>query len=50
MGVCPQHDVLFDQLTPIEHLQAFYDFKGADPAKQAQEITDLIRDVGLEQD
>ena len=22
-GVCPQHDVLFDELTPREHLQYF---------------------------
>ena len=31
MGVCPQHDVLFDLLTPREHLEIFYDFKGGDP-------------------
>lgn len=30
MGVCPQHDVLFDQLTPEEHLDIFYDFKGGE--------------------
>jgi ATP-binding cassette subfamily A (ABC1) protein 3 len=47
MGICPQHDVLFDFLTPIEHLQVFYDFKGGDPAKKEKEIADLIRDVGL---
>ena len=29
MGVCPQHDVLFDLLTPEEHLDIFYEFKGA---------------------
>ena len=23
MGVCPQHDILFDLLTPIEHLSIF---------------------------
>ena len=31
MGICPQHDVLFDRLTPREHLDIFYDFKGGDP-------------------
>jgi ABC-type multidrug transport system ATPase subunit len=31
MGVCPQHDVLFDLLTPREHLDIFYDFKGGEP-------------------
>ena len=34
MGVCPQHDVLFDNLTPEEHLDIFYDFKGGDPARK----------------
>lgn len=50
LGVCPQHDVLFDFLTPVEHLSIFYDFKGGDPEKKDQEIVDLIRDVGLEED
>jgi ATP-binding cassette subfamily A (ABC1) protein 3 len=50
MGVCPQHDVLFEYLTPIEHLNIFYDFKGGDPTKKHQEIIDLIRDAGLEDD
>ena len=50
MGVCPQHDVLFEYLTPIEHLNIFYDFKGGDPTKKQQEIIDLIRDAGLEDD
>ena len=34
MGVCPQHDVLFDLLTPREHLSIFYDFKGGDPLRK----------------
>jgi len=38
---------LFDLLTPVEHLQVFYDFKGGDPLKKRKEIDDLIRDVGL---
>lgn len=47
MGVCPQHDVLFDMLTPREHLDIFYDFKGGDPARKQSEIDSLISDVGL---
>lgn len=47
MGVCPQHDVLFDLLTPREHLDIFYDFKGGDPARKQAEIDSLILDVGL---
>lgn len=28
MGVCPQHDILFDNLTVKEHLELFSTFKG----------------------
>jgi len=28
MGVCPQHDILFDDLTVREHLELFAVFKG----------------------
>ena len=38
MGVCPQHDVLFDLLTPREHLDIFYEFKGADKTNKDKEI------------
>lgn len=34
MGVCPQHDILFDLLTPEEHLEIFCDFKGVSSAEQ----------------
>ena len=34
MGLCPQHDVLFDDLTPREHLDIFYYFKGGDPKRK----------------
>ena len=50
MGVCPQHEVLFDLLTPREHLDIFYDFKGGDPALKQDEIDKLINDVGLQID
>jgi len=50
MGVCPQHDILFELLTPEEHLDIFYDFKGGDPDKKQGEIAKLIKDVGLTPD
>lgn len=50
MGVCPQHDVLFELLTPEEHLDIFYDFKGGDPALKDEEIRGLIVDVGVAAD
>lgn len=28
LGVCPQHDVLFEFLTPTDHLRLFAAFKG----------------------
>ena len=49
-GICPQHDVLFDLLTPREHLDIFYDFKGGDPRLKQEEINRLIESVGLNND
>ena len=47
MGVCPQHDVLFDLLTPQEHLDIFYDFKGVTSETKKEEIEKLLQDVGI---
>jgi ATP-binding cassette subfamily A (ABC1) protein 3 len=48
MGVCPQHDVLFDMLTPEEHLNIFYEFKGASGANKKKEVATLLHDIGLD--
>lgn len=47
MGVCPQHDVLFDKLTCIEHLRIFAGVKGcADESDSAfEELLSLV-DLG----
>ena len=50
MGICPQHDVLFDLLTPREHLDIFYDFKGGDPSRKQEEIDSLIKGLDLDID
>lgn len=47
MGICPQHDVLFDLLTPREHLDIFYDFKGGNSSRKKEEINQLIEDLDL---
>lgn len=49
MGVCPQHDVLFELLTTQEHLEFFYDLKGADSNQSVKnaEIQKLMTDVGV---
>ena len=50
IGVCPQHDILFDLLTPEEHIDLFYEFKGGDPAFKKDDIDRLIKDIGLSPD
>jgi ATP-binding cassette subfamily A (ABC1) protein 3 len=47
MGICPQHDVLFELLSPEEHLDIFYEFKGGDKTKKWDEIERLLEDVGV---
>jgi len=50
MGICPQHDILFDLLTVEEHCEIFYDFKEPfpTPKKKKAEIDKLIVDAGLD--
>ena len=48
MGVCPQHDILFDNLTVTEHLRMFATFKGmTDSILIEAEIKKMIMDVDL---
>lgn len=47
MGVCPQHDVLFPDLSVREHLVLFAGFKGVDPKLIDAAVTDMISQVGL---
>lgn len=39
---------MFELLTPEEHLDIFYDFKGADQSNKKKEIDMLLRDIGLD--
>ena len=39
--------MLFDLLTPEEHLEIFYEFKGADKSNKKKEIEKLLEDIGL---
>jgi ATP-binding cassette subfamily A (ABC1) protein 3 len=48
MGVCPQHDVLFDLLTPKEHLEVFCDFKGVAKEGKMEEIEKIMTDIDLQ--
>ena len=48
LGVCPQHDILFDSLTVREHLQLFASFKGMTDSKLIEaEVERFIDDVDL---
>jgi ABC-type multidrug transport system ATPase subunit len=42
--------VLFELLSPKEHLEIFYDFKNGDPdpVKKQAEIEKLLKDVGVD--
>ncbi|XP_030747414.1 ATP-binding cassette sub-family A member 5-like [Sitophilus oryzae] len=46
-GVCPQHDILFDNLTPKEHLEFFANVKGIPSSKIEQEVSKTLKDVDL---
>mmetsp|Transcript_15678 Transcript_15678/g.24548 ORF Transcript_15678/g.24548 Transcript_15678/m.24548 type:complete len:183 (-) Transcript_15678:64-612(-) len=45
LGVCPQHDILFDDLTVKEHLELFAAFKGMNPADIDDACEKIIRDL-----
>lgn len=47
MGVCPQHDILFDSLTVREHLYLFATFKGMMGDKVKPEVEKMIDAVDL---
>lgn len=47
LGVCPQHDVLFDFLTPEDHLRLFCAFKGSDPNDVEREVNTMLEEIDL---
>ncbi|XP_012943241.1 ATP-binding cassette sub-family A member 3 [Aplysia californica] len=47
LGLCPQHDILFDDLTPREHLWFFAKLKGYRSATLHAEIREMLGEVGL---
>jgi len=47
IGVCPQHDVLWDDLSVTEHLELFAALKGVAPDDIDAEVSKLIIEVGL---
>ncbi|XP_075758760.1 phospholipid-transporting ATPase ABCA7 isoform X2 [Pelodiscus sinensis] len=47
MGMCPQHNVLFDILTVEEHIWFYGRLKGLSGAQVQEEAKQIIQDVGL---
>jgi ABC-type multidrug transport system ATPase subunit len=47
LGVCPQHDVLWPELTVREHLNLFAAIKGVPTDRVQAEVLKAIADVGL---
>uniref|UniRef100_A0A914WXS9 ABC transporter domain-containing protein n=1 Tax=Plectus sambesii TaxID=2011161 RepID=A0A914WXS9_9BILA len=47
LGMCPQHNVLFDTLTVKEQLRFYAGLKGMDASQASTEIDQMIKDIGL---
>nr|XP_033774294.1 phospholipid-transporting ATPase ABCA1 [Geotrypetes seraphini] len=47
LGVCPQHNVLFDTLTVEEHIWFYARLKGLSENKVKAEMEQMVTDVGL---
>jgi ATP-binding cassette subfamily A (ABC1) protein 3 len=49
LGICPQHDVLFDRLTQKEHLDLFAVYKGIPAEKRAEEVEKIMEEMGIKE-
>lgn len=47
LGMCPQHNVLFNDLTVEEHIYFYSRLKGRSSKEVQKEIDQMIKDVGL---
>ncbi|MEQ2211244.1 hypothetical protein XENOCAPTIV_014515 [Xenoophorus captivus] len=47
LGMCPQHNVLFNELTVEEHIYFYARLKGCSRSEVKSEIDQMIKDVGL---
>lgn len=47
LGVCPQHDILYPDLTVKEHLNLFATFKGVPSSEIPSMVEEMIAEVGL---
>lgn len=47
LGVCPQNDILFPELTVKEHLELFATMKGVEDTDMERAVHDMVDEVGL---
>ena len=47
MGVCPQHDILFEELTAVEHVELYAGLKGVAPNEIKSLIEERLESVRL---
>ncbi|GFP92211.1 ABC transporter a family member 1 [Phtheirospermum japonicum] len=47
LGVCPQYDILFPELTVKEHLEIFANIKGVNEGCLQNVVTEMAEEVGL---
>ena len=47
MGVCPQHNVLFDYLSVREHLELYAAFKGINQVVVGKKVEKMLHEVEL---
>ncbi|KAK7101563.1 hypothetical protein V1264_019927 [Littorina saxatilis] len=48
LGLCPQHNILFDAMTVEEHLDFFARLKGCPASRVKEEVDKILTEVGLE--
>ncbi|KAL5014325.1 hypothetical protein ScPMuIL_008595 [Solemya velum] len=48
LGLCPQHNILFDTLTVEEHLKFFAQLKGCPSESLNKEVTEMVHVIGLD--
>ncbi|XP_067683952.1 phospholipid-transporting ATPase ABCA3-like [Haliotis asinina] len=48
LGLCPQHDILFDTMTVEEHLDFFASLKGCPKKHVKSQVDTIIHEVGLD--
>ena len=49
LGICPQHDILFDNLNVREHLEMFSIFKGVNSKDIKNEVNRILKDFKMEE-